>query len=258
MKYNLNIHSLPVLSAVLGAAALLLRFGTHLWSIDEKGLLIPMHPVNLLLWAVTAAAFLIIVLSVRKRQGSNRYADNFSPSTGAALGALALAAGIALSFLSGWTAYLRLDQLRNLTALLAVPALVCTGLYRRQGKQPFFAFHGIICLFLTLYAVSHYQAWSSQPQLENYFFCMMGSVFLCLFAYHQTAFDVGMGNRRMHLFTGLTAGFFCITAVIGSGDPLLYLGGALWTLTNLCSLTPVRRRRPDIAPQPQDNAHESA
>jgi len=59
-----------------------------------------------------------------------------------------------------------------------------------------------------------------------------------LFAYYQTAFDVGMGSRRMQLGTGLLAAFACFAAVPGSETVLLYLTGGIWTLTNLCVLTP--------------------
>ena len=72
---------------------------------------------------------------------------------------------------------------------------------------------------------------------------MLGCVLLCLFAYQQTAFSVGLGKRRSQLFAGLAGAFFCFGAAALKMDALLYLTGGLWMLTNLCSLTPVPRRR---------------
>ena len=257
MKNNPN----PVLrlTAALGAAALVLRTILYLAGRDGKGLLIPGHPLNILIWAVTGAAVVLVSLAVRPLDGSRKYSDNFGPSSSAAMGCFAMAGGIALSILSGWQVWTRLELVRNLCGLASVPALVVLGLHRRKGKQPFFLFHGMVCLYLILYAVSHYQAWSSRPQLQDYFFCMVGSILLCLFAYQQTAFDVSLGKRRMQLFTGLLTGFFCLAALAGGEDLLLYLGGAVWALTGLCRLTPVpRRRRNPITEGQQENSHEAS
>ncbi len=251
---NLNMKNLPLLPVLAGCLALLLRAGLYLLGTDEKGLLIPWHVLDILCWAVTVAALVVFSVNAVRLKGSSRYQDNFSPSLSAALGALAMAAGIAVSTLTCWEALTRLILLRNLCGLLAVPALIRIALCRRQGRQPFFGCHGITCLYLTLYSVSHYQTWCSQPQLQDYAFSMAGALLLALFGYYQTAFDAGLGRRRLQLFVGLTAAYFCLAALPGTEDVLLYLCGTIWTLTNLCSLTPVTRR-----PNPfTENAHEAA
>ena len=259
MKTKLNNKFPPRMITALGIAAMLLRAALFLVGEDAKGLLIPGHPLDLLVWTVTAAAAVVTVLSIWELDGSPKYADNFSPSTSAAIGAFALAGGIAVSVISGWYTFLRLEMIRNVCGLLAVPALIWAGLCRREGKQPFFLSHALVCLYLTLFTVSHYQVWSSRPQLQDYFFTMSGSILLALFAYYQTAFDVGMGKRRMQLGTGLLAAFFCIAALAGGEDMPLYLGGTIWTLTNLCSLFPVpRRRKNPLTPDEKDDSHEAA
>jgi len=219
-----------------------------------------MYPLDILVWVVTAAAVVLSLVSVWKLDGSSRYGDNFTASTPAAMGCFALAGGIAASVITDWDAWTRLELIRNFCGLLAIPAILWVGLCRRQGKRPFFLFHAVVCLYLTLYSVSHYQLWSSRPQLQDWFFSMAGAVLLTLFAYYQTAFDASMGKRRMQLATGLLAAFFCIAAAAAGEDMLLYIGGAVWTLTNLCSLTPVkRRRRPNpITEAAKDDSHESA
>lgn len=254
MKSNLNSKSLPVLAAGLGCAAALLRLGLYAFGTDEKGLLNNGHILSLLVWAVTAFAALFICLEVRKLGGSARYEDNFGPSAAAAMGTFALAGGIAVTVVSGWETWLRLEMIRNFLGLLSIPALLWVGLRRRRGRQSFFLFHALLCLYLTLHTVSHYQIWCSRPQLQDFLFPMAGSILLALFAYYQTAFDVAMGKRRMQLGVGLLGAFACIAAAAGGEDILLYTGGAVWMLTNLCSLTPV----PTEKTEKKENGHEAA
>jgi len=257
MKLTPKSNTLPTFFAALGAAALLLRIGQNLLGTDEKGLLVPGHPLGLLVWAACAAAVVLAVLAVVPLKGSNRYSDNFSLSTPAAIGSFALAGGMVVSVLLGWNTGMRLDLIRNLAGLAAIPGLVWVGLCRWQGKKPFFLFHALVCLYLTLHTVSHYQLWSSRPQVQDCFFPMAASTLLCLFAYYQTAFDVGLGKRRMQLGTGLLAAFFCMTAAASGEDLMLYIGGAIWALTGLCSLTPVKRRRTNPT-ETEGNDHEAA
>lgn len=259
MSTKLNIHRLPMAAAGLGFLTLLARIALSLLGEDEKGLLIPGHPLAIGVWGLTAAAAILVLLSVWNLKGSRKYSDNFHPSTAAAIGAFALAGGIAVTVLLNWNTYGRLDLIRNLCGAAAIPALIFAGLYRWQGKRPFFPLHALVCLYLTLYAVSHYQLWSSRPQIHHWFFTMAGSLLLTLFAYYQAAFDASMAKRRLQLATGLLAGFFCIAATANAEDVALYLGGALWALTNLCSLTPVRRRRKNpLTDNTGEDCHESA
>lgn len=243
MKIKLNPNRLPALTAGLGLLAMVLRMALFLLGRDEKNLLVSYHPLSILVWAVTAAATSLVILHLPKLQGAPDYARNFRASSAAALGAIGLAIGICATVVSGWNLLSTLDLLCSIFGLLAVPALVLLALHRRQGKQPFFLLHGVVCIYLTLFSVSHYQIWSSRPQIQDWFFTMGATILLTLFAYCQTAFDADMGNRRMQISTGLLATFFCLAAVAGGEDVLLYLTGALWAVTNLCRLVPPRPRR---------------
>lgn len=243
MKFDRNY--LPHTFAALGIAAAAARLGQMQFGVDGKGLLIPGHPLDLLVWALTAVAALLAVLSVRKLEGSELYADNFGPSHAAAIGCTALMGGIASTVFAGADVFLRLDVIRNYLGMLAVPLLFWLGICRIQGKQPFFLFHGALCLFLTVHTVSHYQTWCARPMVQNFFFPMAASISLALFAYYQTAFDVGLGKRRMQLGVGLLGSVLCLAAAAGGEDLMLYVGGAAWMLTGLCRLTPVPKPEPE-------------
>lgn len=233
---------LPVLSAGAGLTALILGLLLALAGRDEKGLLVPTHPLALLLWLLTAAAAAVILFQVRTAGKSRRYSSNFPPSNAAATGCFVMAAGIALTLILTRAEGLRMGLPRAVAGLLAVPALVRTGLCRRSGKRPFFLLPAVVCLFLTLHTVSRYQSWSSQPQLLNFFFPMMSCILMMVFSYSHTAFPVGLGSRRVLLASGLLGGFFALTAVSGLQDLFLHAAAAVWMLTNLCSLTPPPRR----------------
>ena len=254
MNNKSNLKLLPALTAGLGLLAMALRATLFLLGRDEKDLLITGHPLSILTWIATAMAAGLILVSVAKLDGSKQYKHNFDASVCAGIGAFAMAGGIAATVVTGWSSGSILGLVCSLWGVLAIPALVFLALQRMQGTRPFFLLHGAVCLYLTLFSVSQYQRWSSRPQIQDWFFTMGASILLTLFAYCQMAFDADMGNRRMQLSTGFLAAFFCISAVSGLENVPLYMGGAIWALTNLCRLTPTKRRRPNpITEAPQEN-----
>lgn len=246
MKTPQNTKTLPLFTAGLGILALALRIALLALGNDEKGLLIPGHPLDILVWIVTAIAVLPVLLCIRKPKGP--YC--FVPSAAAAFGSFALAGGIAVAVIFGWNPWSRLELVRDLCGLLAIPALMAEALRRYEGKQTFFLLHAPVCVYLTLYTVSHYQIWCSRPQLQDWFFSMIGCLLLMLFAYYQTAFDVEMGKPRMQQAAGLASVFFCTAAMAAGEEVPLYLGGAVWALTSLCSLTPAAHHTENSITEP--------
>lgn len=224
---------LPITVGALGIAACLLRLSLYLLGTDEKGLLIPFHPLSIALWLLTAVTIALVVFRVFRLKNARRYAAAFPASNTAAIGCFTFAAGLLVTVLANRYTFSILEFLRNVLCLLAVPALTAIAICRRLGKRPLFGFHAVVCLALTLHTVSHYSGWSSCPQLIDAFFPMVGCIGLMLFAYYETAAEVGMGNRRMQLLTGLLAVFFCFAAIPGSDNRLMYLTGGIWALTNL-------------------------
>jgi hypothetical protein len=79
---------------------------------------------------VTVFAAAATILGIRKLDGSRKYEHNFAPSAAAAIGAFALAGGITVAVIFGWNTWTKLELIRNVCGLLAVPALVALGLFR--------------------------------------------------------------------------------------------------------------------------------
>ena len=85
------------------------------------------------------------------------------------------------------------------------------------------------CVFFALHLVCRYQGWSSQPQLQDYFFPLAGAVSTMLFCYLRC----DSAKWKLRRVVGLVGTFCCLTAICKTQDPALYLGAGLWMITNL-------------------------
>lgn len=254
MKTFLNPKDLPLAVGLMGIGGALLRLLMMLLATDRRGLIQPGHILVTLLWVVTALTVLLVTLPVRKLGGSRKYSLNFSASRAAAFGcgvmALCLLITTAFSLERSGLGYLRYGL-----GLAAGSCLIFLSYGRFRGINVSFLFHCVVCTFFAIHMVSRYRVWSGDPQLLDYVFEVFACVGLMLFAYQQAAFELDMGNRRKQLCLGLLTAYFCLTALPRVSSPLLYLGGAVWTLTNLCTLTPPprRKRAAPEAPRPKEN-----
>jgi len=256
MKKILNPKKLPLAVGLLGLGGLVLRQLVIAMATDHKNLIIPGHPLVIALWVVTVLTAVLVTASVLPLAGGRKYGPNFPASGASALGCGVMAAcvmvTVALSLERSGLGYLRYGL-----GLAAGSSLIFLTYARYRGIRCSFLYHSIVCVFLAIHMISRYRPWSGNPALLEYVFEMFSCVGLMLFAYQQAAFQVGLGKRRMQLWLGLLTAYCCLTALPGSGYPLLYGGGAVWTLTNLCSLTPPPRRK-RVAPEaPRDDAHET-
>ena len=230
-----------ILSAVVtaaGAAAAALRLYLDAAARDNKGLLVPAHPAELVLWLLTAAVVIFVMISVRKERISPRYTRSFPACTLGFGGCLIFAAGTLLHVIASRNHTDVVELVGNLLGLLAVPSLTAMGICRKLGKRPHFFFPGLVCLWLVVFAILRYQSWSGTPQFLNSVFSMAASLLLMAFAYQHTAFTVNMGSRRTLLISGLLSAFCCFAAA-GTGEArIFYLAGGVWAVSNLCDLSP--------------------
>lgn len=243
-KLTLKLSALPFLVLAAGGTGLVLRVLLYTLGTDSCGLLPRYHPLHVVTLVLTAAIAIGLVLILRKLDGSNSYRKNFPAS---------FPAGLCTFFSAGWLLTVafslleraagKLDMVLAVLAFLSVPCLIFTGYCRIKGQRPFFPFHAVIFLFYALYMVCQYRVWSAEPQVPDYIFHIFACVFLTLTAYYHTAFDVGVGRRRMQLFCGLMAAYLCFLSLVGSGDGRFYFGGGVWALANLCPLDPPPRRQ---------------
>lgn len=227
---------LPALTLLSGFLGLVLRAWLVLAATDIKGLLVTTHPAHILLFVLTALVLAAIFLFVRPLGVMNRYQELFPNGILSGTGCIVSAVGIL--WVSLRDRNLRTDTVTNVCLVLGVLAAICLvaiALSRFKQRRPTFYLHVVVTLFLMVHLVSQYRLWSSEPQLQVYFFPLLSSVFLMLTAYHSAVLDAKKASRRWFVFCNQGALFFCCVSV-WSDSWLFYLTMAFWMFTGLCAL----------------------
>lgn len=242
MNTLMKPKNLPLTAAWAGLAGNLLRRALYGLATDDTGLLVRSHPLELGLWLLTGAVFLMAALGIRKApepvpaggQGSRSLA--VSHILGGACFALTVLT--TMPMLSG-----PLGTGWKLLGLLSFPCLLAAGLCRVRGKVPFFGLYMVPCLFLVLHIVNHYQLWSGNPQVQDYVFELLATIAMMFFAYHCAAASARTGKPRMHLLTGILALYLCLTAISRTEYLLLHIGSLLWAQSGVGDLLSWKKRR---------------
>ena len=253
MKLSCKPGLLKLLTLTGGVLGLLLYRTLYQNGMDENGLLISGYWANTALWILTglmAAALLVLTRSLR---GPEEYRDAHPASVPGGISALALAAAIAIATVKELSADSMLHLFCGVLGFGAAVSLVCIGICRMAGGKPLFLCHAIVCGCFAVRMVSQYQVWSSDPQVQDYAFCLGAYALLMLTAYQQAAFEVDMGSHRALWGVSLGAVYLCCVALPGTADFWLLLAAGFWVFANLTSLT-VRRSRPvlNLEDEPQE------
>lgn len=235
MKRKWNKSSAATVT-VLGVIALIMRLMLYFTGVDEKGLLKSFHPCTIGIWLICALAVAVVLAALWKHPKDSVPA--FTASLPAAVGTCAMGAVLLVTALAGGKTNQLLDKIALVLGIVSGFSLIPAALCRWQGKRTPFWLYGLACICFAVRAISCYQTWCGDPQLQNYFFDMMAILLLMLFAYQLTAFSVGMGDCRILLGAGTLASFCCMAALAHSGAVLTMVGGLAWTLTETYSLMP--------------------
>lgn len=249
----LNIKPSNLKYLILGAGGLGLALRTLLYAVgmDDRGLLVRGHWAETVLWAVTAAAVLGIILLTRSLSGSKNYGRAFPKSTAAAAGCAAVAVGILLNITPG-SGGTSLENLELILAGTAIVSALVMAFCRFTGRKVPALFHCLVCIYLAVRMVGQYRLWSSTPQLQDYCFYLGSHVALMLTAYQFAAFDADMGSHRALWAWGLTSVYLCCLSLVGEGQPLLMLCCGIWVWTNLSRIR--SRRQEEMSVQPEEPA----
>ena len=240
MKKNVSYRLLPCLPLICGCIALMLRQALYTM-LNQSGLLPYRHPLYLATLILAAATAILVGCFVFRLKGERDYETNFPRSKAAALGSVL--AGICLVFTvlsirKTLAMVMPLDNIWMILGLAAAISLISAGYFLWAGKRVPFLQSFVVCLYFALHMICRYREWSGNPQTEDYIFAIFACICLAMFSYQRTAFCTGLGQRRMLLFFGLMALFFCPSMLLGSNDTLFYLAGTIWAATNLCTIDP--------------------
>lgn len=237
MKKILKPAILPLFTPIAGIIGFILRLWLFAGGTDEKGLLTPNHPAGILCFVLTAIVLAVVALCAFRLEPVDSYKKLFPAHALAGIGCFVAAAGILYVDIRDLLS--KSDTITIITlvlGLIAAACLVVLGLCRFKGNRPSFWLHSAVTVYFMLHLVSQYRLWSSEPQLQVYFFPLMASVFLMLTAYQRTVLDAEKNSsRRFFVFCHQIALFFCMLSWQGQNLPF-YLTMSLWLVTNLCSL----------------------
>ena len=237
MKKHFKPDMLPYVTVLLGSLAMLCRVWLLLGGIDEKGLYIAGHIADRLSYILLALAAGGSLLYTWPLQGGGKLPRLFPASRLGALGCLIGGIGILGAGLTETTRQADLIWTLSLVAgCFACICLTATAIGRWKGRRTGYVLHCCVTAYFLNNLLSRYRTWSSEPQLQEFFFPLLASVFLLLQTYHRTCLDAGFGSRKWYAFFNQMALFCCIAAAVSPDWPF-YLAMALWTLTNLCDLT---------------------
>ena len=231
----------PTILPFFTLIASLIGFGLRLWLFltgkDARGLLPVDHISSILCFILTAIVLVVIFFCVRPLTPLGNYHKLFPKWLPAGIGCAAAATGILYVNIRDLIAKADLVTIAVLVlGLVAAAALLILGFCRMKGNHPSFWLQAALTVYFMLHLISQYRLWSSESQLQVYFFPLLASVFLMLTAYHGTVLDADKkSGRRIYAFCNQAALFFCCMSLQDSSWPF-YLAMAAWLGTNLCSL----------------------
>lgn len=263
MKRYINSKTIPLLVLLSSFVASIL----HIWGRgigpDENNLYQSNLVGWILLWLLTAATAAAVVFAVRGLKNPGSYQDNYPKSLLAGLCSVPAAVIMLFSGLQQFTtsaeAVVANNLMRNLTGILGLVAGVCllvVSVYRIIDKKPHFLLNGAVCVYLAVRLFYSCVQWSNQPQVGIVILPFLASVALMLSTYQRVCFDVALAKRPVSALWGLMSVFLCIVAIFSFDQPLFYGLCALWKLTDLCSMRPLRSKPQVEEPQAEEFREE--
>lgn len=230
MKHPFRSNILPFFTMGAGGLGLALRFWLFS-ATDEKGLLPTAHPADALLYILTALTLGILFLATRQLtpRRVNKKLQGWFSAAAYALGGLGLILTAILD-MSGSAAKLALvATIASLLGGLVMFFMATLKFFRK--KLPYWL-PACLTVVLMLDTVTQCQVWGAVPQLQEYLFPLLASVFLILSAYYKTALAARQGNLQLLAFFSQGALFFCCLSLNTSQWPL-YFGMMFWAAAQL-------------------------
>lgn len=228
MKIKTSI--LPLFTVSTGVLGMIFRFWLNTAGTDKEGLVIQGHPSVALMFIVAAATLLVVGVCA---WGAGKKAAPFPRSIAGAAGCFVAALGILISDFMELAATDGIVEIVCFVfGLLATGGFVYAGFCRLRGKACKLLAHIPICLYFMVHLVMQYQGWAAVPQLHDYFFPLLASVFLMLCAYNRACKDLLQENEGAYLFFSQAALFCSLLSLTGSSW-LFYASMAVFTTLDL-------------------------
>lgn len=234
---------LPGIVLALGVVCMILRWLLYRVNLDSCLLLTPGHPLEFLVWLLTIGVTILVFAVGLKMRDPSAFEENFFPSPVGCIGCCTAAFLICYTVLSTPAGIPGAPGLLwKVLGVLSVPTLMAAGYGRLTRKHFLYLFFVVPSLFFLFHIITHYRAWSSETQLQTYFFPLFAAVMLTFFLFYTAAFAVDLKYRRQQIITGLLGTFLYLVDLSRTEYPWLCLAGVILCLTNLCAFTPDTKR----------------
>lgn len=239
MKYPFRSHILPRFAVGAGLLGLALRFWLFA-TVDEKGLLPSRHFADTALYILSALVLLVLFLSTRtlvprrlSRQSIRR--SHISACIAGGLGLILNAVFILLKSPA------RLALIATVTSLAGGMIMFIMAYLYVANRRISYVLPAAVTVVLMLDVVAQCQVWGAVPQLQEYFFPLMASIFLILTAFYKTTFMARRPKPIRLAFYSQAALYFCLLS-LNSQQRLLYLGMLFWAAVQIYPCTMMKKK----------------
>lgn len=233
---KLKTTLLPLFTAAFGAVGLLLRFWVQTAGTDAEGLVISGHPsVTVMMLLLAGMAVILAAVSIFMDKTPTAPGSSTAGAVGCYIGAVGLLITACLE-LGSMPASREQRTLADLASVISVifgfasvVVLVLMGNRRKQGKPLNIWAYAVIVLFFVFHLLQQYRLWTRQPQVSDYLFPLLGSVFLMLTTYYRACKDLGQPAQVQYLVFSQAA-LFCSMLSMTGQSKVFYISMAAWTL----------------------------
>ena len=233
---KLKTTLLPLCTAFLSVVGILIRFWIHTAGTDPEGLVITGHPSTIVMTVLLAAFAVMLAVFARFMDHAPTTPEK---STVGSIGCYIGAIGLMITAISEATSIAPVERQNSVSDLAgtlsiifgfcAVVVFVVMAINRKKGKPLHIALYTVLVAFFVFHLLQQYQLWTRQPQISDYLFPLLGSVFLMLTVYHRACKDLGQPAQWQYLIFSQAALFFCMMSM-GGQSRVFYISMAAWTL----------------------------
>ena len=234
IKRLLQSDNLPLVTLTVGVLGVFLQLWFLATGLDEKGLFLEHHPATYFTLSLCAGFTALLYFGLRTLKKQPAYSALYPVSLSAGLGNLL--AGIALL-----TVKFDFGFVGTVMQWAAALSFAYIGFCRATRRRPSFIAAGLITVFFMLFGIFQYRLWSTEPQMVRHIYPLFACICLILTAYHHSAMDAGLGNRKRLLFfsqLALLASCLCLL----EENKLFYFGMVVWNFTGICSVSQWRTK----------------
>ena len=217
---------LPLFTMAFSVFGIIARFWMNTAGTDKEGFVISGHPsvaVSIIIFALTIITLGLCAYFMDKTP------KPFSRSVAGAVGCFLGSAGLLVATLLEANTDGFLGITSCITGMITAIVFVVMGMRRLNCKPTNIWLYVLVTVYFVSHLLLQYQQWSQIPELSEYMFPVLGSIFLMLAFYHRASKDLGKPSEWQYMFFSQAALFCCIMASFIQ-NWLFYSSMAIWLL----------------------------